>query len=64
MLLTKSSLDEKFDYARRQSKITPNDLETIRETKQAQGEAFASGGRARYYEPIDAYEGWYPISEP
>ncbi|KAK3391150.1 major facilitator superfamily domain-containing protein [Podospora didyma] len=34
--------------------------------KQLEGEAFASGGQARYYEPIDSYEGkhrWDPEAE-
>ena len=56
---------EKKDF-RRGSLITPHDLEVIREAKQAHGEAFALGGQARYYEPIDSYEGkhrWDPEAE-
>lgn len=57
---------EKLDFNRRNSRITTNDLEVIKEAKQATGEAFASGGSARYYEPIDSYEGkhrWDPEAE-
>jgi len=57
---------EKINWQRRNSHITPHDLETIREAKQTEGEAFASGGQARYYEPIDSYEGkhrWDPKAE-
>ena len=51
---------------RRQSVVTPHDLDVIKEAKQVAGEAFASGGDARYYEPIDSYEGkhrWDPEAE-
>ena len=57
---------EKLDFRRKGSIVTAHDLETIRETKQLEGEAFASGGQARYYEPIDSYEGkhrWDPKAE-
>lgn len=58
---------EKLNFgARRQSQITHRDLEAIREAKQIEGEAFATGGDARYYEPIDSYEGkhrWDPSAE-
>ncbi len=48
--------------------IGPNstDADSIRALKQIEGEAFASGGETRYYEPIDSYEGkhrWDPKAE-
>ena len=64
-VLVKTSLEEKFDYARRHSRITANDLEVIRAAKQIEREVFAAGGQVRYYEPIDSYEGnFFPTQTP
>jgi len=63
---TLDKIDPEKHFHRRDDKITHHDLEVIREAKQASGEAFATGGATRYYEPIDSYEGkhrWDPKAE-
>jgi len=43
-----------------------DDLDSVRALKQVDGEAFASGGQTRFYEPINSYEGkhrWDPKAE-
>jgi len=63
---TLDKIDPEKRFGRRESLVTPHDLEVIREAKQVGGEAFATGGQTRYYEPIDSYEGkhrWDPKAE-
>ncbi|KAK0620240.1 major facilitator superfamily domain-containing protein [Immersiella caudata] len=48
------------------SEKNSSDFDSIRNLKQAEGEAYASGGDTRYYEPIDSYEGkhrWDPKAD-
>jgi len=43
-----------------------SDFDSVRDLKQREGEAYASGGDTRYYEPIDSYEGkhrWDPKAD-
>jgi hypothetical protein len=48
------------------SEKNSSDFDSIRNLKQREGEAYASGGDTRYYEPIDSYEGkhrWDPKAD-
>ena len=48
------------------SQKNSSDFDSIRNLKQHEGEAYASGGDTRYYEPIDTYEGkhrWDPKAD-
>jgi hypothetical protein len=48
------------------SEKVSSDFESVRNLKQREGEAYASGGDTRYYEPIDSYEGkhrWDPKAD-
>ncbi|KAK5661169.1 hypothetical protein OQA88_11060 [Cercophora sp. LCS_1] len=65
--ISKHTFSEKLSFGRRHSSVvTPHDLDAVRAAKQAEGEAFASGGETRFYGPIDSFEGrhrWDPKAE-